>query len=400
MKRCAFCFVLIAAPAMAADWTQFRGRGSAATSEETGLPVKWSATDNVRWKADLPGRGLSCPVIAGGKVYVTACSGYRQTHLHVLCFDESTGTKIWERQFTATGPTMCHPATSMAAPTPVTDGKCVYALFACGDLAALDADGNLLWYRSLNQDYGNLTNQLGLAASPILAGDTLLLPMENAGHSYAAGLDVKTGLNKWKIDRERGTNWVTPIVLSVGGRVDVAFATGKEITAYDPETGAVRWTHAAISPSSTASPGPADAGMVLVPGKQLCLLRPGPEGTTPEVVWKTGKVSDGYASPVAYRGRVYAVGSVTVDCLDGKTGEVLWKQRVKGKTFWASPVIAEDKLYVVSEDGLTSVLKLGDKPEVLATNALGETIMATPSIADGCLYLRSDQHLFCVGSKK
>jgi outer membrane protein assembly factor BamB len=399
MKRYALCFVLLAAPALASDWTQFRGRGSAATSPETGLPVKWSATENIRWKADLPGRGLSCPVIAGGRIFATACSGYRETRLHVLCFDEATGAKLWERQFTATGPTMCHPATSMAAPTPVTDGKCVYALFACGDLAALDAAGNLLWYRSLNQDYGNLTNQLGLASSPVLAGNTLLLPMENAGHSYAAGLDVKTGLNKWKIDRQRGINWVTPIVLDVGGRVAVAFATDKEITAYDPDTGAVRWTHAAISPSATASPGPAEDGALLVPGKELSLLRPGPEGTTPDVLWKT-KVPDGYASPVAYRGRVYAVASVTVNCLDGKTGEVLWKQRVKGKTFWASPIIADDKLYLVSEDGLTSVLKLGDKPEVLATNAIGETIMATPSIANGCVYLRSDQHLFCIGANK
>jgi outer membrane protein assembly factor BamB len=400
MKRHTLLFALFAALALAADWTQFRGPGSSAVSQETGLPVKWSATENVRWKAELPGRGLSCPVIAGGKVYLTACSGYRETRLHVLCFEEVTGAKLWERQFTATGPTMCHPTTNMAAATPATDGKNVYALFGTGDLVALDAEGNLLWYRSLNRDYGGLSNQLGLGASPVLTGSTLLLPMENAGRSYAAGIDVNTGQNKWKVERERDYNWVTPIVLHVAGRVDATFATSKEITAYDPETGTVRWTHTGISPSTVASPGQADDGMVIVPGRELYALRPGAEGTTPAVVWKTGKVSTGYASPVSYRGRVYNIGGVGVDCVDGKTGQVVWKQRVKGKQFWASPVAADGKLYLVDEAGVTTVVKLSDKPEILATNPIGETVLATPSVANGCLYLRSDQHVFCIGGKK
>jgi outer membrane protein assembly factor BamB len=400
MKRYALLCALAASPSLAADWTQFRGPDSSAISQETGLPVKWSATENVRWKIDLPGRGVSCPVIAGSKIYLTACSGYRQKWLHVLCFDEATGAKLWERQFKATGSTACHPTTNMAAPTPTADGKNVYALFATGDLVALDADGSLLWYRSLNRDYGNLMNQIGLAASPVLAGETLLLPMENAGNSYAAGIDVRTGQNKWKVERIRDVNWVTPLVINVAGRVDAAFATPKEITAYDPETGKLRWTHTGISPSEVASPSRGEEGLVIVAGsRELYALRPGPSGTTPEVVWKTGKVQPDFASPVAYRGRVYSVGRLTVDCVDAKTGKSLWKERLKGKHFWASPIIADGKLYVVSEDGFTNVIKLGEKPEVLATNALGETTLATPAIANGCLYLRSDQHLFCIGGK-
>jgi outer membrane protein assembly factor BamB len=401
MKRYALLCALAAGPALAADWTQFRGPGSSAISPETGLPVKWTATENVRWKADLPGRGASSPVIAGGKIYVTACSGYRQKWLHVLCFDEATGRKLWERQFSATGPTACHPITSMAAPTPATDGKNVYALFATGDVVALRADGDLLWYRSLNSDYGNLMNQIGLAASPVLAGTTLLVPMENAGNSYLAGVDIETGQNKWKVERVREVNWVTPLLIDVGGRVDAVFASTKDITGYDPETGAVRWTHAAISPSDTPSPGRGEEGMVIVPGSNdLYAVRPRADSMTPEIVWKTAKVKLDIASPVTYRGRVYSVGTLTVDCLEAKTGKTLWKVRLKGKHFWASPIIADGKLYVVSEDGFTNVIKLGDKPEVLATNALGETTLATPSIAGGCLYLRSDQHLFCIGDKK
>jgi len=398
MKRHALLGALVASAALAADWTQFRGPASSAISPETGLPVKWSTSENILWKVDLPGRGASSPIIAGGKIYLTACTGYRQKWLHVLCFDQSTGAKLWDRQFTATGPTACHPETNMAAPTPVTDGRNVYALFATGDLVALDADGNLLWYRSLSRDYGNLMNQIGLAASPVLAGDTLLVPMENAGNSYAAGIDVRTGQNKWKVERTRETNWVTPLVLDLGGRVDAAFATNKEITAYDPQTGAKRWSHAGISPSEIASPGRGEEGTVIVPGeREMYALRPG-AGPVPEVVWKTAKVKADSASPVIYQGRIYLVGKLTLDCVDAKTGNVLWKERPKGKHFWASPVIADGKLYVVSKDGQTSVFKLGDKPELVATNALGETILATPSIASGHLYLRSDQHLFCIGT--
>jgi outer membrane protein assembly factor BamB len=401
MKPYASLCAIVASLAPAADWPQFRGPDSSAISQETGLPVKWSATENVRWKADLPGRGVSSPIIVGGKIYITACSGYHAKWLHVVCLDKATGARLWERQFNSTGPTACHPKTNMAAPTPVTDGKNVYALFASGDLVALDGDGNLLWCRSLSRDYGKLQNQIGLAASPVLVGQTLLVPMENAGNSYAAGIDIQTGQNKWKVARERIVNWATPLVINVAGRIDAAFATTKAITAYDPETGALRWTHTGVSPSEVASSGRGDEGMVIVPGEHdIYALRPGAAGATPELVWKTGKVQLDFASPVVYRGRIYSVGTIGVDCLDAKTGTALWRERLKGKHFWASPIIADGKLYIVSEDGYTNVIKLGDKPEVLATNALGESFLATPAIADGCLYLRSDQHLFCIGGTK
>src|SRR2546428_749632 len=151
--------------ALAADWPQWRGPGGGGGAEEKGLPVPWSATENVRWKGELPGRGLSAPVIAAGRVYVTAATGHDQDRLHVLCFDEATGRKLWERQFWATGTTLCHPKTNMAAPTPATDGKHVYALFATQDLACLDADGNLLWFRSLTGDYPTVGNNVGMASS-------------------------------------------------------------------------------------------------------------------------------------------------------------------------------------------------------------------------------------------
>jgi outer membrane protein assembly factor BamB len=393
------CHLVTLSSARAGDWPQFRGPGGTAVSDEKGLPVKWGPAEGVRWKAELPGRGVSSPVVAAGRVYVTASSSYRQGRLHVLCFDAATGKKLWERRIASTGSTMCNPKTSMAGPTPVTDGRHVYALFATGDLAALDRDGNLLWYRSLARDYPDVTNQVGMAASPVLAGDTLLLPLENAGDSFALAVDAKTGKNRWKADRYRDINWVTPLVVRNEGRTDVLFQTAKEITAYDPQTGKVRWTYAGDGLSSVPSPLAGEGGLIFVAGREYAALRPGPDGATPEVVWKTNRIRPGYSTPVVADGRVYGLTGVNVTCVKAKDGELVWQQRLNGP-FSASPVIGDGKLYAVNEKGLTTVVALGEKPKVLATNALDETVLATPAISGGALYLRSDRHLYCIGAKK
>jgi outer membrane protein assembly factor BamB len=394
------CLPLGANVGRAADWPQFRGPGGGSVSDEKDLPVKWSTTENVRWKADLPGRGVSNPVIASGRVYVTATSGYRESRLHVLCFDEATGKKLWERQFASTGNTACHPKTCMAAPTPATDGQNVYALFATGDLAALDADGTLLWYRSLASDYPNLTNQVGMAASPVLNKDLLFLPMENAGDSFVAALDKATGKNRWKVPRPRSINWVTPLLVSAGGRTDVLFQSAKELTAYDPDTGKVRWSFKEEAPSSIPMPAAGD-GLLFVPGEEggLFALKQKSAGAAPEMVWRSSEIAAGFASPVYFKGRVYGLSRIGVNCLDAADGKQLWLQRIKGPIA-ASPVVADGKLYVVNEAGTTFVLQLGDAPKILASNALNETILATPAIANGAIYLRSDEHLYCIGAAK
>jgi outer membrane protein assembly factor BamB len=390
--------VVLASVAQAADWTQFRGPNGTAVSQEKGLPVKWGAEENVRWKADLPGRGLSNPVIAGGRVYVTCSSGYRENRLHVLCFDEATGKRLWERQLASTGNTACHPKTCMAAPTPVADGKNVYALFATGDLAAFDAEGNLLWYRSLVRDYPDITNQVGMAASPVLHKDVLLVPMENAGDSFLAAIDVATGKNRWKLRRPQSINWVTPVVVNDKGRTDVLFGSSKELTAYDPADGKVRWNFTE-EPAASIPTATAGGGLLFVPGERTFMaLRPGAEGTTPELVWKSSDLPAGYASPIYHEAKVYGMSRVGVNCLDAKDGKLIWQQRLKGQ-FAASPVLADGKLYAVNEEGTTYVIELGDKPKILASNALKDTILATPAVANGAIYLRSDGHLYCIGGK-
>ena len=371
------------------DWPQFRGPEGRGASAETDLPVEWGKDKGVRWKIDLPGRGLSCPVIAGGRLYVTACTGPEQERLHVLCFDAKTGARLWERRFTATGSTQCNGKTCMAAPTPAADGDRVFALFATCDLVALDRDGNLLWVRSLCGDYPTIGNNVGMAASPVLQGDTLFVAIESVGESFAAGLDARTGANRWKQARPAKINWTTPLV--VGS--DVLFQSGEELTAYDGKTGAKRWS---LAGKFSTIPSPTEAGgTIFAPGGPLVALKPGKSEPTKD--WEAPHLASATASPTVYKGRVYALNSTgVVTCADAKDGTVLWKERAAGPQS-ASPVFAGDRMYIVSEKGVTTVIQLGDEPKKLAENDLGDTFVATPAIWGGALYLRSDKALYCVG---
>jgi outer membrane protein assembly factor BamB len=389
--------LVLVAGASGEDWPQLRGPGGRGFSDESDVPTRWGLHENVRWQADLPGRGVSGAVVARGKVYVTACSGVHDDRLHVLCLDASTGRRLWERQFWATGNSLCHPKTCPAAPTPATDGEGVFALFGTGDLICLGADGDLLWYRSLTRDYPEVTNQLGMAASPVLCGDVLLLAVETTGESFAAGLDTHTGRNRWKVGRPRATNWVTPLVFDDRGRAEAVFVSSGEMDAYDPRTGRRLWHYAAEGLSPTPSvPSPASGEGLIVTGGGFA-IRPGtPQGAT--LAWRSPRLRPAYASPLYYRGRLYAVNNtgMLLECFRTADGEPLGRQRVRGP-FSASPVAAGGFVYLVNEDGLTTVLRAGDRPQLVRTNALGEPVLATPAISGGALFLRSDRHLYCIG---
>ena len=411
--------LLLASTAVhAGDWPQFRGPNASGVSDETGLPVKWSKTSNVRWKAEIPGRGVSSPVVAAGRVYVTSCSGVRHDRLHVLCFDAATGKQLWHRQLWATGNTGSHPKTSMAGPTPVADADGVYALFATGDVAAFDRDGNLRWYRSLTGDYPTIANQVGMAASPILWKDVLIVPMDNTGDSFLAGLDTKTGRNQWKAPRPRDINWTTPVLRKAADGEEVLFQAGGSLNAYDPSSGERKWSLSAAdiqkglekpdAPKAkgrfglSSIPSPiVTPNRVFAPGGGLVALKP-PEGKdAPAPLWRAPKLGGGNATPLVYRGRVYNVSNVGVlICGKADTGEVLWEERIKKGPYWASPVAADGKIYVFNEAGTATVVEAGDQPDVLASNDLGEEILATPAVADGAIFIRTDAHLYCIGKKK
>jgi outer membrane protein assembly factor BamB len=386
-----------ASPARAGDWPRFRGPNGSAVSEDPNVPVEFGPDKNLRWKVELPARGVSSPVVARGRVYVTGSTGYRERRLHVLCYDQLTGKKLWERQLASTGNTACHPKTSMAGPTPACDGENVYALFATGDLAGFDCEGNLLWYRSLVGDYPDISNQVGMAASPVLAGDVLLLPMENAGESFAAGLDKKTGKNLWKKKRLRDINWVTPVVVKDNDRLAGIYQTRKDVTAYDVKTGEVLWRFEGDKLSSVQCPVLGE-GLVFVSGGPHRALKPVPGEASPEEVWNSLQLGGGYPSIFYHGGRVYGMTRVGVGCLDAGTGKPVWQMRLSGK-FSASPILVGGKLYTTSEEGIITVIAAGKTPRILARNHVGETLLATPAVSNGALFVRGYTTLYCFATR-
>ncbi len=380
----------------AADWAQFKGPNATGVSPEKNLPTEWSKTAGQKWKATLPARGVSSPIVFGDRVYVTCSSGIRDDRLHVLCFDATTGKQLWHRQLQATGGTAAHPKSCMAANTPVADETGVYALFATGDLAAFDTDGTLRWYRSLVGDYPTVTNQVGMAASPVLVRDRLIVPMDNAGESFLAAVDTKYGKNVWKAERPRDINWVTPIVRTVGNTTEVLFDAPSGLAAYDAASGEKRW--ASKLTKGSIPTGTLDGDTLYMPVGGVTAIKLGPKGPEGEPVMKAKDVQPGMPSPLVYLGKVYAVtGQGTATCADAKTGKLLYKERVKG-AFSASPVAGDGKVYFLNETGGCTVIDgKADTFEVLAVNELGEETLGTPAIANGRIFIRTDKALYAIG---
>ena len=399
MTRCTLVFSLTLAltlPLFGGDWGQFKGPNATGVSDDKDLPVTWGKDKGVKWTAALPARGVSSPVIVGDRVYVTCSGGKRDDRLHVLAFDAATGKQLWHRQLAATGATACHPKTCMAAPTPAADDTGVYALFATGDLVAFDPDGTLKWYRSLAADYPSITNQVGMASSPILVKDRLVVPMDNEGESFLAAVDTRYGKNVWKADRPKAINWVTPLVREAGGKAEILFAGPGGLTAYDVATGGKRWAYK--DGSGSIPTGSLGGDTLFLPAGGVTAVKLGADGVVGEPVMKAKDVSAGMGSPLVYRGKVYAVnGNGFISCADAATGKLLYKERTKG-AYSASPVAGDGKVYCVNETGVTTVVKADAADfEVLATNDLGGEVLGTPAIARGCVFIRTDKTLYCVG---
>lgn len=382
------------------DWPHFRG--PAGTGVIAGsYPTSWTS-NSMAWQTPLAGRGLSGPVVAGGRVFTTSCAGRKEDRLIVECHDATTGKALWLRQLWATGSTACHPTSSMAAPTPAADAQRVYALFATGDLVCFSHEGDLLWYRALCQDFPSITNQVGMAASPMLAGDVLIVPMENVGtDSFVAGLDVATGQTRWQIARPRSENWTTPLVVPGSGGFDVLLLSGNNLTVVDAATGSERWRHTASGLSTIPSPAHGVEGVVIPGGAsgEMVLVRPESEAA-PQVVWKQ-RLRLRYASPLYLQDKIFALNSADVlHCIDAKTGHLDWQLRLKNGPFAATPLAAGGLIYCLSEKGTCSVIKPGAATgEVVAVNQIDDTFMATPAFSGGRIFLRAERKLYCIGGQ-
>ncbi len=407
MKICSliFCSLFFAVSAQA-DWLNFRGpNASGYDPDAAGVPAELSDA-TLAWKVSLPGRGLGSAITVGDKVFVTAASGPDQKQLHVLCFNAANGSPVWERRFWTTGRTMSHKKTCVAAPTPASDGERIYAFYSSNDVICLDLDGNLLWLRGLTLDYPNASNSLGMSSSPIVAGETLVVQVENDSESFAAGLDKVTGINKWKLDRPKAANWTSPTILNVDGEEVVALQSSKGVLGVVPDTGSELFN---FGNGASTIPSSAPAGDSLyIPSGGLTAITVKTDGSEPVKHWNESAQRPGTSSPLVIGEKVFVINNAGVlNCANRATGERLWRIRLERSdksatpvgAFSGSPVAGADGLiYLFSEAGVGLVVDVsGEEGKIVSEIELGETILSTASLDNGAIYIRSDGHLWRFG---
>lgn len=388
-----------ACAASAADWRQFRGTDQTGSAADMKLPE--ALEGSLAWKTPLPGRSVSSPIVVDGRVLTTSSSGRLQSKLHVHSLDPATGAVRWQRQFWATGRSLCHEAGAVAAPSPASDGRRIFAFYSSNDLICLDLEGNVLWMRGLTLEHPTAANDIGMAASPIVADDTVVVQLESQGESFAMGLDTATGQTRWKIPRQPQSNWTSPGIMTVTTGQGAAARTshavllqsGEKLTAHEPRTGKQLWS---LEEPCSSIPSPVTSGNVAyVAAAGLTALRTSPDSEQTEVLWREAKLTAGSASPTLHKDKLYVINRAGVlNSADAPSGKVDWQLRLKG-TFWATPVAAGDHLYCVNQEGLVQVVRLmGEKGELASQHPLGEETLSTPAVADGALYIRAVGHLW------
>jgi outer membrane protein assembly factor BamB len=423
------------------DWPSFRGTNAAGSADGQGAVGEWDVASgrNVRWKTPIPGLGVSSPIIVGSRVFVTTAvpaSGDTQirTGLYgdvkpvddlgphrwqLYALDSGTGKILWQREvFSGVPKTKRHPKSSQASATPVSDGRHVIAAFgSIGLLVCYDIDGRLLWKRQVGVvDSGwffDANFQWGHASSPIIFRGRVIVQADQQKGSFIAAYDLDTGKEAWRTARDGEiSTWGTPTIVSTGGR-DELVTNGTRVRGYDPLTGALRWT---LGPNSEITIGTPVAGDEFVyvtggypPVRPIYAIRPGasgdislPKGTASSdaIAWSNDREGTYIPTPLVYRGMLYTLNvNGILTAYDAGSGERVYRNRIgDGGSFSASPVAADGRLYLSSEDGDIFVVQAGRDYAPLARHAMGEVIMATPAIADGLIVVRTGGHLVAIGA--
>jgi outer membrane protein assembly factor BamB len=391
-------FVLAAAsPSLARDsgWWGFRGDGRSVADEP--LPLTWSVEsgENVAWQADLPGRGVSGPIVVGDRVVVTCSSGANRDRLHVIAFDAGSGKQLWHRQFWAVGRTLVHETSAVAANTPASDGERIFAFFSSNDLYALDLDGNLLWMRGLTLNHPLAGNDIGMSSSPVVVGGVVVVQSEAHAASFVEAFDVRTGETRWSAERTRDATWCSPVAVrqTVAGEPTdaVLLQAGQGVELRRAAGGEVLWR---LDLECETIPSAVAEDRIYVPSGGLRAIAWDGRTSAPEVVWQDAGLQPGSPSPVIYRGHAYVVNSAGVlaraSVQDEKTD---WKLRLGGR-FWATPVAAGNHLYCINSEGKAFVVELGEKGRIVGETEFGEDILASPAVSNGALYVRSHGRLW------
>ena len=398
----------------AENWPQWRGPLLNGVSNEKNLPVKWTPEENVVWKVAMPGLSGSTPIIWRDRVFLSVAEG---DNLALWCVDKNKGEVLWKQPLGAGNVKMRKH--NMSSPSPVTDGRAVYVITGTGIFKAFDFAGKELWTRDIQKDYGSFGLNWGYSSSPLLFEDSLYVQvlhgMKTDEPSYVMRIDKKTGKTLWKVDRptnairESPDSYTTPGLLRYGKTTEIVITGGDCVTGHDPANGKELWRANGLNPENNpfyrivASPIIFNE-IIYAPTrvKPLLALRAGGRGdiTSSHVLWST-VIGPDVPTPVTDGKYFYIINDKgIVWCLDAKTGaEVYGQQRIKPGTYSGSPVLADGKIYITDEDGLTTVIAAGPKFEVLAENPLNEFCLSSPAISDGKLFIKTSGHLYAIGKK-
>lgn len=443
----AFCLlptflVIYAATAGAQNWPAFRGANAAGVAEGRRTPTTWDAEKsvNVKWKTPIPGLAHSSPIVWGDRVFVTtAISGdAKSTFRHglygdvdsatdvskhvwrVYCLDKQTGRVVWERTaYEGVPKVKRHIKATHANSTPVTDGRHVVAFFGSEGLYCYDFNGKLLWKQNLGTlDAGWFYDpdyQWGTASSPVIYKNLVIVQCDIQKDSFIAAYDIRNGKRVWLTPREELPSWGTPTVYEGKTRTELITNATKAVRGYDPLNGKELWKLTG-NPEITATTPVIGHDLIYIsnsyrPNQPIYAIRPGATG---DISLKDGKTSNEHVAwshqrggtymptPVVYGDYFYTCANHGIlTCYNARTGERVYQQRIadKGGAYSASPIAADGKLYLTSEDGEIFVVKAGPKYELLASNPMGEVCMATPAISDGMVIVRTQHHVFGIEEK-
>lgn len=418
-----------AAAAFAADddWARWRGPNDDGMARGD-APTVWSDTKNIAWKVPIPGRGFSSPILWGDKLFVTTAiptsdaapaapqpgrrgpgggaGAGREHRFVVMCLDRKTGKTIWERTATVATPHEGYHGTygSFASNTPATDGKHLFAFFGSRGLYKYDLDGKLIW----KKEFGPMRMRLefGEGTPTVLEGDTLYLKFDQEQGSYLLALDKNTGNQRWRVDRDEVSSWSPPVLITHNGKKQLIVTASSKVRSYDPATGKLIWEAAGLG--TNVIPAPVTTGGIVYAmsghrDPNLLAIKLGREGDltgTDAIVWTNNRGNSYTAAPVMHDGKLYFIADNGVlSCLNAATGEAYYRQQrlPKPYSFKSSPVGANGKLYLSTEDGDVVIVKMGEKFEVIATNTLtDEVFISTPAIVAGTIYLRGKNTLYAI----
>jgi outer membrane protein assembly factor BamB len=409
------CCLVVAIPAVAADWPAFRGpQGNGVSTEQT-APLEWSPTKNVKWKAELSQPGNGSPIVSGSLVFVTAVEDPKGYGRSLYAFDRESGDLAWKNtvNFDQDDPT--HDTNPYAGTTPAADGKHVVVWHSSAGLYCYDFEGKQLW----TKDLGQFRHMWGYGTSPVIYKDRVILHSGPGKQVFVAAFDLASGNELWRQNEELEGDgehrpdkaymgsWATPVIAELNGRDHLICAMPTRLVSYDPQSGEILWTCDGLRgpKGDLAYSSPVLAGNICVQtggfnGPALAVEIKGKGDITEHRLWRQESSPQSIGSGVVVDGYFYRpnAGPGTIDCIDPKTGKVLWSERTG--TFWGSIVHVAGRCYVTAQDGTTFVFKPSpEKFELLARNALREPSNATPAISNGEFFVRTHKGLFCIGEK-